>query len=322
MDVISMHQAGFKNAVASLGTALTSQHAALLKRYTNEVVLTYDSDEAGVKAALRAIPLVKAAGLSAKVLNMRPYKDPDEFIKAKGAEAFQERIDQAENSFLFELSAMEKDYNFKDPEGKTEFFKAAARKLTEFEQELERENYIQAVAERYHTSFESLRKLVNKTALVTAPQVWREQEAKEAREQKKMPKDQGVKKSQRLLLTWLIEEKGLYEKIQKWITPEDFTEPLYHEVAEELFEQLKEGAVNPARIANHYEDPEQQREVASLFNTTVPVESKEEKEKAVKETLYKVLKNSIEYRTAHLDPTDMAGLQELLNKKKQIQRLA
>lgn len=88
----------------------------------------YDSDEAGVKAALRAIPLVKAAGLSAKVLNMRPYKDPDEFIKAKGAEAFQERIDQAENSFLFELSAMEKDYNFKDPEGKTEFFKAAARK--------------------------------------------------------------------------------------------------------------------------------------------------------------------------------------------------
>ena len=322
MDVISMHQAGFKNAVASLGTALTSQHAALLKRYTNEVVLTYDSDEAGVKAALRAIPLVKAAGLSARVLNMRPYKDPDEFIKAKGAEAFQERIDQAENSFLFELSAMEKDYNFKDPEGKTEFFKAAARKLTEFEQELERENYIQAVAERYHTSFESLRKLVNKTALVTAPQVWREQEAKEAREQKKMPKDQGVKKSQRLLLTWLIEEKGLYEKIQKWITPEDFTEPLYHEVAEELFEQLKEGAVNPARIANHYEDPEQQREVASLFNTTVPVESKEEKEKAVKETLYKVLKNSIEYRTAHLDPTDMAGLQELLNKKKQIQRLA
>ena len=322
MDVISMHQAGFKNAVASLGTALTSQHAALLKRYTNEVVLTYDSDEAGVKAALRAIPLVKAAGLSARVLNMRPYKDPDEFIKAKGAEAFQERIDQAENSFLFELSAMEKDYNFKDPEGKTEFFKAAARKLTEFEQELERENYIQAVAERYHTSFESLRKLVNKTALVTAPQVWREQEAKEAREQKKMPKDQGVKKSQRLLLTWLIEEKGLYEKIQKWITPEDFTEPLYHEVAEELFEQLKEGAVNPARIANHYEDPEQQREVASLFNTTVPVENKEEKEKAVKETLYKVLKNSIEYRTAHLDPTDMAGLQELLNKKKQIQRLA
>ena len=176
MDVISMHQAGFKNAVASLGTALTSQHAALLKRYTNEVVLTYDSDEAGVKAALRAIPLVKAAGLSARVLNMRPYKDPDEFIKAKGAEAFQERIDQAENSFLFELSAMEKDYNFKDPERKKpSFFKAAARKLTEFEQELERENYIQAVAERYHTSFGKPAQTGEQNSTGDSAQVWREQ---------------------------------------------------------------------------------------------------------------------------------------------------
>ena len=96
MDVISMHQAGFKNAVASLGTALTEKHAALLKRYTNEVILTYDSDDAGVRAALRAIPLVKQAGLRARVLHMDPYKDPDEFIKALGSEKFQERIDQAE----------------------------------------------------------------------------------------------------------------------------------------------------------------------------------------------------------------------------------
>ena len=81
MDVISMHQAGFNNAVASLGTALTSQQASLLKRYTDEVLIIYDSDEAGVKAALRAIPMLKTAGLSTKVINLRPYKDPDEFIK-------------------------------------------------------------------------------------------------------------------------------------------------------------------------------------------------------------------------------------------------
>ena len=81
MDVISMHQAGYTNAVASLGTALTEQHAALLKRYTDQVILTYDSDGAGVKAALRAIPILKRAGISTKVLNMRPYKDPDEFME-------------------------------------------------------------------------------------------------------------------------------------------------------------------------------------------------------------------------------------------------
>ena len=100
MDVISMHQAGFNNAVASLGTALTSQQASLLKRYTDEVLIIYDSDEAGVKAALRAIPMLKTAGLSTKVINLRPYKDPDEFIKNMGKEAFQERLDPVSYTHL------------------------------------------------------------------------------------------------------------------------------------------------------------------------------------------------------------------------------
>ena len=133
------------NAVASLGTALTSQHASLLKRYTDEVILTYDSDEAGVRAALRAVPILKEAGISTRVLHMEPYKDPDEFIKALGTEAFQERIDHAENSFLFELSVMQKSYDMKDPDSKTRFFQAVAAKIAEFELEIERENYIEAV---------------------------------------------------------------------------------------------------------------------------------------------------------------------------------
>ena len=217
MDVISMHQAGFKNSVASLGTALTTQHASLLKRYTDEVILTYDSDGAGVKAALRAIPMLKAAGISTRVLHMDPYKDPDEFIKTLGAEAFQERIDQAENSFLFEISILERDFDMRDPEGKTGFYQAAARKLMEFEQELERENYIQAVAERYHISFDSLRKMVNREAMRgTAPRREREEVI---RPQKKKEKEDGKKTSQRLLLTWLIEQKGLYEKISAYLAP-------------------------------------------------------------------------------------------------------
>ena len=92
MDVISLHQAGFTNAVASLGTALTPGHASLIKRYVKEVYLTYDSDEAGTKAALRAIPILKDVGITAKIIRMEPYKDPDEFIKNLGAEAFEERI--------------------------------------------------------------------------------------------------------------------------------------------------------------------------------------------------------------------------------------
>ena len=116
MDVISMHQAGFTNAVASLGTALTSQQASLLKRYTQEVLVIYDSDEAGIKAALRAIPMLRGAGLSPRVVNLNPHKDPDEFIQAEGKEAFEERLEQAENGFLYEIRMLQRNYDMKDPE--------------------------------------------------------------------------------------------------------------------------------------------------------------------------------------------------------------
>ena len=146
MDVISLHQAGFTNAVASLGTAFTVQHGLLLKRYTKEVVLTFDSDGAGIKAALRAIPILKEAGLSARVLTMKPYKDPDEFIKNMGAEAYQKRIDEAIPSFMFEIQVLRDGYDFSDPSKKTEFFEEAANKLRTFEDVLERNNYIEAVS--------------------------------------------------------------------------------------------------------------------------------------------------------------------------------
>ena len=138
MDVIAMHQAGFTNAVASLGTAFTTQHAALLKRYTDKVVLTYDSDGAGTKAALRAIPILRDVGMSIRVLNMQPHKDPDEFIKNMGAEAFRERIEQARNSFLFEIDVLKRNYEMDDPEQKTGFYNQVAKKLCEFPEALER----------------------------------------------------------------------------------------------------------------------------------------------------------------------------------------
>lgn len=126
MDVISMHQAGFTNAVASLGTAFTERHAALLKRYTREIILVYDSDDAGTNAALRAIPMLRGVDISVRVLRMEPYKDPDEFIKNLGADEFQKRIDDAKNSFLFEIEMLQKQYSMDDPESKTRFFREAA----------------------------------------------------------------------------------------------------------------------------------------------------------------------------------------------------
>jgi len=315
MDVISLHQAGFNNAVASLGTALTTQHASLLKRYTEEVILTYDSDEAGVKAALRAIPILKAAGLSARVLQMQPYKDPDEFIKTLGADAFEERIAQAENSFMFEVAILQTNYSMEDPESKTAFFNTVAGKLVEFEQEIERENYMEAIARKYHIGFDSLRKLVNHMALRGRPA-----EVPEKRRFKRQgEKESGMQKSQRLMLTWLIEHKGLYERIKPYIGPEDFTTSLYREVAGMLFAQLEESELNPARIINHFTDTRQQSQTAGLFNASLPVETKEEMEKALNETLHRIMENSLDYRNAHLDPADMKGLQKIIRDKRRLE---
>ncbi|MBU9738675.1 DNA primase [Diplocloster agilis] len=320
MDVIAMHQAGFTNAVASLGTALTTQHASLLKRYTQQVLLVYDSDGAGVKAAMRAIPMLKDAGLTAKVLNLRPYKDPDEFIKNLGPEAFKERIDQAQNSFMFELSVMEHDYDMDSPEGKTAFYRAAAEKLLEFSEEIERNNYIEAVAQKYPVGYENLRRLVNQMGLSKSAVQPRERPRQTAEKAKK--KESGMSTSEKLLLTWLIEDPGLFGTVKDYVGAEDFTYALHRTVAQLLFAQFENGELKPAQIINRFEDPEEQREVAALFNATLKdVETKEEKEKALKETLCRIKRNSIEYRSDHMDLTDIAGLQRIIEDKRMLERM-
>lgn len=321
MDVIALHQAGFDNAVASLGTAFTSGHASLLKRYTKEVYLTFDSDGAGIKAALRAIPILKEVGLTAKVINMKPYKDPDEFIKALGAEEYQKRIDAAENSFMFEIRILEQNYDMKDPEGKTAFQTEVAKKLLDFTTELERNNYMEAVADKYHMSFEALRNLVNQ--LGTQGGLVKERTPlKSGLNEKKHKKEDGMKQSQKLLLTWLIEYDNLYDKIKDIITPEDFTEDIFRKVAELLYEQKKSGTVNPAQIISLFAEEEEQREVAELFHARIhEVDSAAERDKALKETILRVKDNSISYRSAHLEPTDMQGLQQLVADKRTLQNM-
>ena len=320
MDVIALHQAGFDNAVASLGTALTSGHANLLKRYTKEVYLTYDSDGAGIKAALRAIPILKEVGITTKIINMKPYKDPDEFIKALGAEAYQERIDQAENSFLFEVRMEEQQHDMHDPEGKTAFYNAVAKMLCGFTEKLERDNYIEAVAAKYMISPDDLRRLVNQQGLKAglagggrAPQSVADAQDGARTEYKKSAKkrEDGMVQSQKLLLTWLTNSPALFPKVQRYVGADDFTDPICHSVAKMLFEQYeKDGTVNPARIISTYEDEEQQREAAGILNATIHrVDTREEREKALRETVIRVRENSINHKLANtFDVQEMAAL--------------
>lgn len=318
MDVIALHQVGFTNAVASLGTALTAGHASLIKRYVNEVYLTYDSDDAGTRAALRAVPILKGVGITAKVIRMDPYKDPDEFIKNLGAEAFEERIQKAGNGFLFSLEMLERDYDMASPEGKTAFMRAAAARLAEFDEEIERSNYIEAVARTYRVSADELRKLVVKTAVQSG--LAKPVERPKPTRSKEKGKEDGILKSQRILLTWLIEDERLFGQIAELIEPEDFTEPLYHTVAELLYRQHETGAMNPAQIMNHFTDEEEHRRVAELFHTKLPkLSTSQEKEKALKETVVRIKQHSLDEASKRLDPTDIAGLQKLMADKRALQ---
>lgn len=320
MDVISLHQAGFSNAVASLGTALTPGHAALIKRYVKEVYLTYDSDEAGTKAALRAMPILKDVGITARIIRMEPYKDPDEFIKNLGAEAFEERIHKARNGFMFGLEILERDYDLTTPEGKTDFMKEAAKRLAQFDEEIERSNYIEAVAKTYHVGFEELRKLVLKMAVQTG--LAKPVERPKRLDGKSKEKEDGHVKSQKILLTWLIEDEGIFNQIRRYITPDDFTGELYKKVAALLYEQYEEKDVNPARIMNHFTDEEEHREVASLFHTKIrELTTISEQEKALKETIIRVKGHSIDTAAKNLAPTDIAGLQRLMEAKRELQDL-
>ncbi len=321
MDVIAMHQSGFTQASASLGTAFTIGQANLLKRYVKEVLLAYDSDGAGTNAALRAIGILKEAGISGRVINMEPYKDPDEFMKNLGAEEFRKRIEKAENSFFFELRMMEREYDLKDPESKTRFHREIAKKLCGFPEEVERENYLEAVAEKYRIGFENLRKLVAAYAAQTGLARPLTRPLSGLAERKNTP-EENRKKAQRLLITWITDEPEIYPKIAKYIAAEDFTEELYRKVADKLFAGLSKGEFNPAALISMFSDEEEQRQVAALFNTKLEeLQTKQEREKALHDIIYTVKRNSYEYYSGRMG-ADVEALNQVIAGKKALEELS
>ena len=321
MDVITMHQAGFTNTVASLGTAFTSQHGTLLKRYIKEVILAYDSDEAGTKAALRAIPILKQSGLTVRVLDLKPYKDPDEFIKALGSEALEERLKQAVSSFMFEVSVLKSNYNQNDPESWTAFAHELAKKLATISERLERQNYLDACARAYQLNQRDLEELVNRYGMTAVSyQNDSQQEVREKRVEKEQ-KDDGYRQSQRLLLTWMVNEPKLFEHLEGIIDADDFIEPSYHMVAKMLFEQYKENKmVMPAKILNQFTEVEEHNQVAAIFNTMLKMApSEEDNEKAITDVVKRVKECRINYEMEHSN--DIMLWQKLIRDKAELQKL-
>ena len=319
MDVISMHQAGFNQAVASLGTALTPGHARLMKRYTDNVLITYDSDEAGVKAALRAIPILKEAGLSTKVINMRPYKDPDEFIKALGTEAFQERIDKAENSFIYEIGIIEKNYNRSDPESETAFEREVANKLVQFSEKLERDNYMKAVCRQFMIPEDGMREMVIRIGSQGGI-IPRQTQPVRRMEPARKKKEDGIRQAEKILLTWMIEDGDIYDKVSEYIQPDDFIDPLFKDVASKVYEQYETGSVNPAAIIGSYSDGDMHSEIAAMFSAELSESlSKSEREKTLNDTVLRVKKSSLDYKLEHA--ADAKTMQDIIGRQMKLNNI-
>ena len=162
MDAIALHQYGFDCAVASLGTSLTEEHAVLMSRYTQQVILIYDGDEAGQRATQRAIPMLEKAGLQVKVLKMRDAKDPDEFLKKFGADRFRILLEESSNRVEYQLRAIQKKYDLSSDEERVNFVTEAADFLSTLPSAIQREIYGNRVAEVGKISGEAMKLEVEK----------------------------------------------------------------------------------------------------------------------------------------------------------------
>lgn len=323
MDVLALHQAGFTNAVAALGTAFTEHHAGLIKRYTQEVVLTFDNDGAGIQAALRAIHILRNNGLSVKVVNMDPYKDPDDFIKSLGADEYKKRIEEAKNSFFFEIDVLKSDYNMEDPEEKTKFFNEIAKKLLYFSDELERNFYLDAVAKTYTVDIALLHRLVNRLGAQSIGKTPINRKSSHSRTKGKKGGEDGIDKTQKLLITWIAEDSQIYYKLRDILKPEDFTDGIYAEVAKLVFNEYENGReVIPAKIISCFEEATQQSEAAALFNGGLLGEMKEaERQKALLDTVYRLKVESLDKQSLKaIEENDTVLLQNIIRQKADLKK--
>ena len=261
MDVIAMHQAGYTNAVASLGTSLTSNQPLIIKRYVDKVILTYDSDEAGINAAQRAIPMLNDAGISVKILNLSPAKDPDEFLTRFGTEEMDKRIADAENSFIWNIGILRTKYDMNDPQQKTAFEHKTAELLCEFSEALERDNYIHAVSTKYMIPYNELKKLVNS---IGNKGYGRSEKAVSYEPVKLKKADEGLLKTQAFLISAISDNDTLKKQMVKFLSADDFDGDLYAE----LYKKLTNGQDSASIFNDYTDDKDKTDEIAAILNYT------------------------------------------------------
>lgn len=332
MDVIALHQAGFTNAVASLGTALNEQHARILKRYTDNVILCEDSDEAGINAKIRAFPILHSAGINTKVLEMEGAKDPDEFIKKFGVSRYEECIKNAKNAFMYSIDRLKADYDLGDPAGKTEFYNAVALRLTMFEEPLERGNYIDSVSSIFFIDREELKSMVERKLELGSGRIRYESLSDNLRKNvDSLRKDSDSsrpytiyeEKNERLLISWMINFPEIGNKVFKVLDSGELQVPIYKVVYDKLKANLYFDI--SFLLGKYPEDDEAQSLLASLIAESERAGDEEkltrsDLEKGVTEAVKRLKSSNID-RKLRESENDLAKVSILLKDKNSLNSL-
>lgn len=262
MDVISLYQAGFKNAVASLGTSLAPEHSRLIKRYTEKVIISYDSDAAGKNAALRAASILKKDGIKIKILRMKDAKDPDELIKKFGPEAYKYAIETALSGVEYDLENAYPQGGFSDEEEKVEYIKKAAEILKFIKSEIELEVYINKVASQTGLSPDKVKAYVN--------------ERKKAQKFiKKRSFEKNVKIIKRTpeesLIRIIAENPSYFHLIKDKIKAEDFQDELNRKLFSKFYSLYENGVKTDIQMLFNGLSGDEEKKASLMFTGDIPV---------------------------------------------------
>lgn len=248
MDAIALHQYGFDCAVASLGTALTEDGANLLSRYTEQVVLIYDGDEAGQNATQRAIPILEKAGLQVKVLKMRDAKDPDEYLKKFGADRFRILLEESANRVEYQLNAILKKYDLRDDEQKVQYLQESAGLIGSLSSAVQREVYGGRVAEAAGISEDAMRLEVNRALKRRTYQEKKKQEKIDLSPARNLqPKEKSIRysnlrsaRAEEMIIAQVLREPALFAQIPD-LQPEIFSSEFLGRAFRQLRDRYHQG---------------------------------------------------------------------------------
>jgi DNA primase len=328
MDTIALHQAGFDNAVASLGTAFNVEHARLLRKYTEEVILIYDSDAAGTNAALRAIPILVSSGLRVKVLQVVGAKDPDEYLKKYGAEAFEVLLKDALSHVDFQINHIKSKYNLENTDQKIKFTTEVSVLLAGLHNAIEQDAYVKQTAVFSGISEDSIKKeMVKEINKPQKPIVLKSVAASKPiskfnihKEKDKDQSQKGVIEAQKSLLNIISNNELVYLNVKKYLTPEKFIEPYFQKLAGKIYElSERKSNICPAELINYFDNSQEQRIVTEIFAIPIEYSSKTELEKAVNDQVKLILKTRIDTLTRQSN--DIELMQQLIQDKRNLENL-